>query len=193
MKHALRRFTLFTMAVIICIASMSFAQEDKKFATKGVFELGGNFSFQSQTPINNGKTEESYTLFSFAPYISYFLTDGFEIGLNPLSISTWKYSGTTSTQISFIVAPSYNFKTEGIIYPFIEAQFGYSTVSFSSSGSSSDGFCWGGRGGIKLAVTGKGLLNLGVEYNQITLNPKGANNRNGTNALAVSAGFTLWS
>ena len=88
-----------------------------------------------------------------------------------------------------LVAPSYNFQTEGIAYPFIEALLGYTS---QSDGSSRSGFSWGGRGGVKIAVTDKGLLNLAIEYVQITENPDGANNRYGQNQLSVAAGFTVW-
>ena len=189
MKCTLSHFTVFTLAMIVCIASVSFAQDGKKFATKGSTELGGSISFQSLTPVSNGNTGTTTTIFSLAPFIGYFVTDGFEIGLNPLGITSIGFSGSSTTQIMILAAPSYNFKTEGIVYPFIEALLGYTS---QSNGSSRSGFSWGGRGGIKLAVTDKGLLNLGIQYVRITLNPSGATNRYGSNQLAISAGFTVW-
>jgi hypothetical protein len=189
MKCTLSHFTVFTLAMIVCIASVSFAQDGKKFATKGSSELGGSISFQSLTPVSNGNTGDATTIFSLAPFIGYFVTDGFEIGLNPLGITSISYSGSSATQIMILAAPSYNFKTEGIVYPFIEALLGYSS---QSNGSTRSGFSWGGRGGVKLAVTDTGLLNLGIQYVQITLNPSGATNRYGSNQLAISAGFTVW-
>jgi hypothetical protein len=189
MKQTLSHFTVFIIAIIMCIASMSIAQNGKKFATKGSTELGGSISFQSLSFVLNGNTGDATTIFSVAPFIGYFIADGFELGLNPFGITSMSYSGSTSTQMTILAAPSYNFKTEGIVYPFIEALFGYTS---QSNGSSRSGFSWGGRGGVKIVVTGKGLLNLGVQYLQITLNPSGANTRSGSNQLAISAGFTVW-
>jgi len=168
---------------------VSFAQEGKKFATKGSTELGGSISFQSLTTVSNGNTGDATTIFAIAPYIGYFVTDGFEIGLNPLGFTSMSYSGSSVKEIMIFVAPSYNFKTEGIVYPFVEALLGYTSVS---NGSSESGFSWGGRGGVKIAVTDKCLLNFGIQYVQITLNPSGTTNRYGTNQLTISAGFTVW-
>jgi len=177
------------VAMLVVVGQFSFAQEANKFALKGSTELGGSISFQSLTPVSNGNTGDATTIFSLAPFIGYFVTDGFEIGLNPFGITSVSFSGSSATQIMILAAPSYNFKTEGIAYPFIEALLGYSS---QSNGSSSSGFSWGGRGGVKLAVTNKGLLNLAVQYVQIKLNPSGATNRYGSNQLAISAGFTVW-
>jgi hypothetical protein len=191
MKYTLCRFTVFTLAIILCIVSVTFAQEGEKFATKGSTELGGSISFQSLTPVSNGNTGSAFTIFSVAPFIGYFVTDGFEIGLNPLGFTSMSGGGGTTSQLMIFAAPSYNFKTKGNGYPFIEALLGYTSQSLSGS-SSLSGFSWGGRGGVKLAVTTKGLLVLGVQYVQITMNPSGATNRYGENLLTISAGFTVW-
>jgi hypothetical protein len=180
---------LLPLAMAAMLAPISQAQESNKFATKGCAELGGSISFQSLTPVYNGNTGDATTTFSLEPFIGYFVVDGFEIGLNPLGIQHTSYSGGSSTTVAIFAAPSYNFKTGGIAYPFIEALLGYTS---GSNGSTLSGFSWGGRGGVKLAVTGKGLLNLAVQYIQITMNPSGATNRYGGNQLAVSAGFTVW-
>ncbi|MGD0337994.1 MAG: hypothetical protein ABSB78_04335 [Bacteroidota bacterium] len=156
---------------------------------KGSTELGGSASFLSTTPVSNGNTGDATTVFTVAPFIGYFVADGFEIGLNPLEVVHTSTKNSSATLIMIFAAPSYNFKTEGIAYPFIEALLGYTSYSNSSSLS---GFSWGGRGGVKLAVTEKGLLNLGVQYLQITMNPSGAKERNGANQLSISAGFTVW-
>lgn len=180
---------LLVVAMLIPLGPVAIAQDGKKFAMKGSTELGGSISFQSITPVFNGTTEDATTIFSVAPFVGYFIADGFEIGVNPLGLTTISFRGSSDTQLMIFAAPSYNFKTEGITYPFIEALLGYTS---QSNGSSRSGFSWGGRGGVKLAVTDKGLLNLGVQYVQITLNPSGATNRSGYDQLAISAGFTVW-
>src|SRR5437899_1076218 len=144
----------FTSAVIILTASVSVAQEARRFATKGTTELGGSMTLQSSTPVTNGNTGDATTVFSFQPFVGYFIDDGFEFGLDPFGITSITFSGSSFTQVMVLVAPSYNFRTEGIAYPFIEALLGFTS---QSNGSSLSGFTWGGRGGVKLAITDKGL------------------------------------
>ncbi len=174
---------------IIVLNSPFISAQDKKFAEKGVVELGGNISFQSFTPVSNGNTGTATTIFTLAPFIGIFVADGFEIGLNPLGITSLGFSGGSITQIRIFVAPSYNFKTNGTAHPFIEALLGYTA---QSNGTSASGFSYGGRGGVKIEVTEKGLLNLGIQYLLITLNRSGEPERTGTNELSISAGFTVW-
>ena len=185
--------TQILLGFLMCllIAAQSNAQEPRKFATMGTTELGGSISFISSTPVYNGNTGTATTIFSLAPFIGYFVSDGFEIGVDPLGVTVISSSGSSSyTQVMIFAAPSYNFKTNGNTYPFIEGLLGY--ASQSSGSSSNSGFSWGGRGGVKLAVTDKGLLNLAIQYVQITLNSSGAPNRSGNNQLTISAGFTIW-
>ena len=173
---------LLVFGLLVCTCS---GQGSEGFATKGTTEAGGSISLTSMTPVYNGETGHSSTTFTCAPFVGYFVSDGFEIGVNPLGITVYSSS---LTLINIFLAPSYNFKTEGNAYPFIEALLGYTA---QSSGSMS-GFSWGGRVGVKTPVTGHALLNLSAEYLQVTLNRSGASKRNGSNQLLVSAGFTVW-
>jgi hypothetical protein len=180
------------LAVIVCIffAATSEAQVGR-FARKGVMELGGSVSFNSITPVINGNSGNATSVFAIQPYLGYFLFDGFELGVNPLGITiTSPPTGDSQTELGFFLAPAYNFYVGGIVYPFIEGLIGYTSVS--QGGSSASGISFGGRGGIKVALTGKGLLNLGIEYRLITTNPSGADKRFGYNLLAITAGFTVW-
>jgi len=81
-----------------------------------------------------------------------------------------------------------------MVTPFVEGLAGLSTHSLSISGKTNtiSGFTWGGRVGIKSAVTDKGLLVIGVQYLQITLNPSGSTSRNGFNEFSIDAGWTVW-
>ena len=171
--------------VVACYCPSS-SQGTKRFAMEGTTELGGSISFLSVTPVSNGRSGDSYTIFSFSPFIGYFITDGFELGVDPFAITT---TSGSITVVNVLVAPSYNFKTDGIAYPFVEGLLGYSSIS---DGSTSNGVSWGLRGGVKLAVVDQGLLNLGLQYLQITTNPSGASNRYGSNQFSFTAGFTIW-
>lgn len=183
------RSFLSVLTMFLALTSQVFAQGSKTFASKGVTELGGSISFQSQTPIIDGNSLAGSSIFSFSPYVGYFVADGFELGFNPPGISTFSAGGKTVTQLTIFAAPSYNFRTEGIAYPFFEALLGYTS---SSDGATQSGFSWGGRGGVKLAITGGALLNLAVQYTEITLNASGATSRTGTNQLLLSVGFSVW-
>lgn len=83
----------------------------------------------------------------------------------------------------------YNFKTGGKAYPFIEALVGYTAIT---GGGDVSGLSWGGRMGLKIAVTDKGLLNLGIQYTQITLDTSESTEKSGMDNFFVSAGFTIW-
>jgi hypothetical protein len=166
--------------------------EDRAFGSAGSTEAGGSITFVSTTPVSNGKTGDAISVFTIAPYIGYFAADGFEIGFNP-GLIYMSYGGSSATQLSLYLAPSYNFITDGKTFPFIEGLLGYTTNSSGNSSSSSGGLCWGGRAGLKVNVTGHGLLLIALQYSQITLEPSGwSGSRYGSNVLSVSAGFTVW-
>jgi Outer membrane protein beta-barrel domain len=175
------------------------AQSLNGFAAKGNVEFGGNVSYQHTSVITQGAEFPTQTnsMFSFFPYGGYFLADGFEIGLNPVSIQTYWDNQDKITNLTILLAPSYNFDTGGKVYPFVEVQLGYSQEVFGGSlaelnASKRDGFSWGGRAGIKLAITGNSLLNAGAQYQQISLTPSGDSQWSGSNTLMFSAGFTFW-
>ncbi len=171
------------------------AQNTGDFAKKGVVELGGNISYQNITSVNNGSTGISTSMFTFQPYFGYFPVDGFEIGVNPFGLTFL----SNVIIYNIFLAPSYNFKETEILYPFIEGQIGFTAQSYKDNSLS--GLSWGLRAGFKIVATGKGLLNIGIQYQQITLDENttsvaleyGENNgRNGSNVLSVAAGFTVW-
>jgi hypothetical protein len=184
--------TIISIAVMILILAYDSveSQEINKFAEKGITEIGGAISFQRLTPVFDGKTGETTTIFSLAPYAGFFICDGFEMGLNPLELVIISRSGTNTIQTMIFAAPAYHFKVGTKTYPFIEALIGYALKS--SDGYSNHGFSWGARSGVKLALIDRGLLNLSVQYLNVTMNPKKAANRNGFNQLLLSAGWTVW-
>lgn len=192
-------FSSFYFLIQLVSATHMLAQNTNGFATKGMFEFGGNISYTHTSFVLQG-TEfpaQSSNTFSFLPYAGYFITDGFEVGINPLGIQSYWDSQDRVTTATFLVAPAYNWKIGGTIYPFLEGQIGYSREAFGGSlatlnPSNRDGFTWGGRGGLKVAVTEGCLLNLGFQYQQISLTPKGQSERSGSNVFMVSAGFTFW-
>lgn len=174
------------LSVFILSSTLTQAQRyGGGFASPGVVELGGGLTFQSTTNVANGNTGSTTTMFSLQPYVGYFFTDGFELGFNPFGIQTVE----GSTTLLFLLAPSYNFRTGSIAYPFVEALLG---LASHSDGDTRSGFSWGLRGGVKLGLVGNSLLNLGLEYLQVSMNPSGATSRYGYNQVAFNVGFTVW-
>jgi hypothetical protein len=162
----------------------------KMFASRGTTELGGTASFTYTTNVTNGVTApNSMSIFSFAPYAGYFIMDGLELGVNPLGVSITSFAGTSVTTYFMFFAPSYNFKLQSSAFPFVEGLAGYTA---RTNGGTVGGFSYGGRAGVKIAVTERGLLTLAGQYLLVTLNPSGADKRNGYNQLLFSAGFGVW-
>ena len=176
------------MLLLVCSAD-SFAQYGNGFASKGKFEAGGNVAFESSTLVVRGTSGNTTTTFMLSPFVGYFIIDGFELGFDPFSFTSVSTGGSSRTETRILLAPAYNFKTSGIVYPFGELLLGYTSVADGFSGS---GFTWGLRGGVKLNVTGNGLLNLGLQYLQVNTTPSGETSRWGTNELSVAGGFTVW-
>ena len=81
-----------------------------------------------------------------------------------------------------------------MVTPFVEGLAGLTSSSLIHAGStrSSSGFTFGGRLGVKAAVTERGMLTIGIQFLRITLNASGAGSRNGANELSASAGWTVW-
>lgn len=168
------------------------AQAGEKFGMKKQIEVGGTIGFTSITPVFAGTTGNATSLFSINPYVGYFITDGFELGLVPMvTIISPPSPATSTTDLTIFLAPAYNFQLQNsTVTPFIEGLIGFSSVS--SSGNSASGLSFGGRGGIKVNVTGQALLNVDVRYLLITEKPSGANDRFGYNELGINVGFTVW-
>lgn len=182
------------ITVLLLFSSSNFAQ-DKLFARKGVVELNGNISFSSYTIVSNGKTGNTTSIFTFAPQIGYFISDGFEIGLGTgislipgISVISPE-GGNNSSLVQLFFSPSYNISTENKnLYPFLEAQLGY--TSTSSGNSTSSGFSYGGRGGFKLIAKEHLLFTFSIQYLAITLDESGATERNGLNYFTIGIGIS---
>jgi hypothetical protein len=171
--------------------TQSTSSNPKVFASAGCVELGGGFSFNSESVSspNGGGTSPTTSLILFAPYVGVFPVKGFEIGLNPFSIESASYGpGSSTTALLFILAPSYNFNTHSIAYPFIEGNIGYN--SNNRTNATESGVCYGVRGGVKLAIASHALLNIAVQYLEQTYSSNGISE--GTiNNLVVGIGFTV--
>ena len=187
-----RTLTLYVI-ILICICNSQVFPQDKLFARKGTVELSGNISFSSYTPVFNDMSGTAATIFTLAPQIGVFASDGFEIGLRTgisllPGVSIISSGGNNSTTVlGLFFAPSYNFVTTSeMLFPFLEGQAGYTSISSGSNTNS--GFSYGGRAGLKIIAAGHLLLTVSVEYLAITLNAPSANERSGYNYLNIGVG-----
>ncbi len=179
--------------LIVATAELSAQEGRKTFASQGTVEVGGSISFSSTWGVSGGTVENDPVItFTAEPYVGYFVIDGLEVGANPLGVTVLSSGNTTVTALDLYGSVAYNFKTPSKIFPYLEGLAGYTMVTVTNSTSSNGGFSWGGRGGIKVALTPGALLNLGAEYRQVDLSPSGASGRYGYNRLAAVAGFSIW-
>ncbi len=193
MNTVSHRFICFIIVLFAFLIPCSSGAQEVGFGRKGVVELSGSVSFNSITPVSNDETGEASTLFSIAPQIGYFVTDGFEIGLSTgvallpgiAIVSPPRGDGTTMTQLFF--TPAFNVITqESKVYPFIEGQIGYTSVS--SGNESQTGFSYGARGGVKVPVVEHLIISTSAQYLVITLNPEQATRRSGYNYFSFGIG-----
>jgi hypothetical protein len=192
-KNSLTVMSLITLSLITIVSSGN--AQDRQFATKGITEISGTVSYSNFTYVSNGETGDAISIFTLAPQIGYFVTDGFEIGLGTGVALIPGFSvispedGESTNLLQLFLAPSYNIATNSNnLYPFIEAQLGYTSIS---SGDQTDsGFSYGGRAGLKIVAVEHFLLNISAQYLLITLNESGETERDGFNYLTFGVGIS---
>ena len=172
--------------LLACSQVFLFAQEAQRFGMKGTREIGGSIAFQSWTPVYDGQTGNGLSTLNVAPFIGWFLSDGYELGFNPLGFTAAWSGGTSAVDVSITAAPSYNFVSDGKSTPFIEVLLG--AVIPTSGGL---GYNYGARIGVKNEIAGNTLLNIAAEY-LITGSSSNGSGRYGSNLFMVSASLTAW-
>ncbi len=178
-----------SVALLVSAASTFSQEQPARFGSKGQVELGGSASFQSYTPVHDGKTGSTASFITINPFVGVFILDRLEIGLNPLGLTVMTSGGGASTGLLALGSIAYHPPSPAFVHPFVEGLAGY---SLQTNGTTYRGFTWGGRGGVKMSITGNGLLNLAIQYLQVTMNREGATERNGSNQLSISLGYTVW-
>ena len=180
------------LTTILLILFVTACNVHAQFATKNCFELGGTVSFSSTTVVTDGTAaSESTSLLQFMPFLNYYVSDGFFLGLSP-GINILKAAGSSeSTKIyALFLTPGYTFSSRSSVFPYIEGLVGY--TASESGGTSLSGISFGGKGGIKVAVGNNGLASIGISYMLVNLSPKGADKRSGFNNLAITLGFSVF-
>jgi hypothetical protein len=233
------------ISFFICIfLAAAFTLNAQDYAKKGVWELGGSISYSNNSLVIDGESDKleidggsgvflevpSISTFIVNVPVSYFVIDGWQIGLVPeyLSISTGtKIDNLIDVDIStsaygIFFSTAYNFNTGGSVYPFLGGMFGYNSATITidlladlsgigllkgnaiqqqqTEEVTASGIGWGFSGGIKIQVGKGALVNLGVGYQQRTLDPDPDEelgipadlDRSGVNTILVSAGVSIF-
>ncbi len=171
----------------------------RTFATPGTFELGGSASLSSTTEVNSGATSDPMYNMTLSPTAGYFVGDGLEILIDPLTVSyAWTGSVKSLTMLP-MAGVAYNFRAHPRAFPYVEglAGFAYSWLDNGVTPAvSRSGFAWAGRVGLKALMTPTAIVNIGVQYQQVTLNRTVGvpteTGRNGYNQFALTFGLAVW-
>ncbi len=157
----------FNHFAICCLMISTSALHGQSLTSKNTVELGGDFSFSSQTRTLGGITSNStYTTLMFDPYIGVMITEGFELGFMP-GISSNRQSGSyssTLTGVNLFLAPAYNFNVGGKAFPYLEFLVGYNSLSGGGVSRTEEGLGVGFSGGIKVAISESSLFLFNVKY-----------------------------
>ncbi len=151
-------------SALVIIPWSSYAQS---LTSKGTVELGGEFSFASQTYTRSGSSSGGSALntLMFNPYIGVMVTEGFELGFMP-GITTISQGGESATELNLFFTPAYNVNS-GKAFPYFEFLIGYNSISGSGyygSTQTYSGLGVGFGGGVKVAVGGSGLFLFNIKY-----------------------------
>ncbi|HRP68396.1 MAG TPA: hypothetical protein PLY93_02580 [Turneriella sp.] len=148
----------FAVAFLFTLSAEGVAQT-KKFADRGIFEIGGRLDFSYLDKERGaGLGHETQGNFSFAPQLGYFLTANFEVSVLPTVNVNFYDNRATETLYGAMLAPAYVLPYLRPFYPYIEGLVG-STLSKNNQTVS-----WGVGTGIKILVLENALLKLGFTY-----------------------------
>jgi hypothetical protein len=181
MKHFLFAFSLL-------IAQLVSAQEEK-LTDAGTIELAGTVSFSNyRAPA----ADFSYSVFTFAPQVSYFFLDNFSVGMStglgylPGLTVVSPTGGESSTVVQLFLSPAYHFSLDSKqLFPFVEGQVGYGLVT---SGESSSGLSYGGRAGVKFIPAGHFVLTFAGQFVSLRLHQTGIDERIGWDYWTIGVG-----
>ena len=179
---------LLVVALMLMIVASLFAQE-AKLTDAGTIELAGTISFSNyKAPA----ADFSYSVFTFAPQVSYFFLDYFSVGMStglgylPGLTVVSPSTGEGSTVVQFFLSPAYHFSLDSKqLFPFVEGQVGYGVVT---SGSSSSGLSYGGRAGVKFIPAGHFFLTFAGQFVSLRLKRSGETQRLGWDYWTIGVG-----
>jgi hypothetical protein len=163
------------MVLVIGCATYSFAQEEKKFATTGVWELGGTVEFSGYKYFTGDPYyhDQSYIYLNFAPRFDYFLINGFHVGFAPgIELSAnMTHIEDISTAVYFVptVSLGYCFRLADRLFLNLEGSYGFGVSVYDNFWyeNDADTYLYMNFGlvvGFKIPV-GNALFNVGIKQN----------------------------
>lgn len=175
--------------VCLLIAMQPLFAQDSRLTDQGTIELAGTVSFSNyKAPA----ADFSYSVFTFAPQVSYFFLDNFSVGMStglgylPGLTVVSPRTGEGSTVVQLFLSPAYHFMLDSKqLFPFVEGQVGYGLVT---SGSSSSGLSYGGRAGVKFIPAGHFVLTFAGQFVSLRLHRSNINYRVGWDYWTVGVG-----
>lgn len=163
---------------IVCVQPL--AMQAQNLTDAGTFELAGTISFSNyKAPA----ADVSYSVFTFAPQVSYFVMENFSVGVTTglgylpgVSIVSPK-GGESSTVVQLFASPAYHFALDSKkLHPFVEGQIGYAVVT---SGEATSGLSYGGRAGVKFTPVSHFVLTFAGQFVSMRLRQTGIDQRFG--------------
>ncbi len=186
------------VSLTLLLTNLAMAQQPeprRTFAIPGVVEIGGSASFSSYVPVTNGGTGDAVYTAGLSAAAGYFVADGLEVLVDPLVVM-YSWSGDVKAfEMIPMAGLAYNFRAHPRAFPYVEGLAGFA-FSWSDNGVTADvkrsGFAWSARAGLKALLTSTAIVNIGVQYQQVTLNVSSASERNGYDQFGLTAGLAVW-
>jgi len=177
--------------LLLLLITPSLLAQDAKLTDAGTIEVAGTISFSNyRAPA----ADFSYSVFTFAPQVSYFFLENISVGMTtglgylPGLTVVSPSDGEGSTVVQLFLSPAYHFPLDSKqLFPFVEGQVGYGIVT---SGSSSSGLSYGARAGVKFTPVGHFVLTFAGQFVSLRLNRSGETQRLGWDywAFGISVG-----
>ncbi len=187
---------LATMTVLILIltntADAQPTEVRRTFSMPGTFELGGSGSFSSVLPVSDGATGRASYSIGIFPTAGYFVAEGVELMVDPLAVTySWSQDRKELTMMPMAGA-AYNFRAHPRAFPYVEGLAGFAYSRVQAPVVTRTGFTWAARVGVKALMTSTAIVNVGIQYQQVTLNLSSETKRNGYDQIALTVGISVW-
>lgn len=195
----------FTIVILFCLLStLTFAQTEKgKFLISGKSSL--DFVFTSSSMFGGNLSTEDY-IFSdgykleFSPSVGYFVINNLAVGIgSSYSLSDGDFQNKTS-QLTIMPTALYYFFPKSMVRPFIQAGFGYASVSqkisVNNGGYSNESFngvAWGTGIGAAFTVIPSISIDLTLEFAEVyTKFSEDSDIKFETKGIGAMIGFTFY-
>lgn len=198
---------VFLVGALVLFGAVNAQMEKGSWIVSG--KTGIDFSSVNTTYKNGGQSTDGPKVrtFSITPSVGYFAVQNLSIGLD-LGFTSTKTTYQNSqfdanyeqknSQFTLMPTATYYFPTGSMFRPYLGAGIGYGsltqTENFYGNKNSNDGLVWGAKGGFVYLLNSTVGLDLGVAYNNFTVNEEvqGTEYKTIADGIGVSAGVSLF-